>query len=76
MGDDELNFTADEAAEWASDPRNQAHKDAIIWPIIVMLLVVCVILLLIMLSWPATPSGLQKGVPLALRHFLASAASA
>ncbi|HUB34188.1 MAG TPA: hypothetical protein VMA31_14200 [Bryobacteraceae bacterium] len=25
MGDDELNFTEEEAASWKDDPRNQAH---------------------------------------------------
>jgi hypothetical protein len=26
MGDDELNFTEEEAASWKDDPQNQAHS--------------------------------------------------
>ncbi len=30
MGDDELNFTGEEARCWADDPHNQAHNDPVL----------------------------------------------
>ena len=46
MGDEELNFTEDEAQCWADDPRNQAPKSG---PV-AALIAVCVLLVMVLLA--------------------------
>jgi hypothetical protein len=46
MGDDELNFTDEEARCWADDPRNHAQKS----PAVVSVIVACVLLLITLIA--------------------------
>ena len=55
MGDEELNFTEEEARTWADDPRNQAPKSGLLASVIVA----CVLLLIVLIAVIASkiPSG-------------------
>jgi hypothetical protein len=46
MGDEELNFTEEEARGWADDPRNQAHEGRAV----VGVLTFCVLLLVALIA--------------------------
>lgn len=51
MGDDELNFTEEEARDWDRDPRNQAQKSAMfVRPLAVFLLIVAAALIVVWLA--------------------------
>jgi hypothetical protein len=51
MGDDELNFTEEEARCWADDPRNQADQAKLLLrPVAVWVLVLVAILLVLWLA--------------------------
>jgi hypothetical protein len=49
MGDEELNFTEEEASGWASDPRNQAHDQGSL----VRAILVCCLILIGIIAWLA-----------------------
>jgi hypothetical protein len=54
MGDDQLNFTEEEAQSWADDPRNQAPKTGLC----ATLIVGCILLLILLVAVTAgTSSG-------------------
>lgn len=61
MGDDELNFTEEEARCWADDPRNQARD----WgaPERAFALAVALVILVLTLIWvasrPSTPMSIE-----------------
>jgi len=56
MGDEELNFTEEEARIWADDPRNQAPKSG---GLLASVIVACVLLLIVLIAAIASkiPSG-------------------
>ncbi len=54
MGDEELNFTEEEARLWADDPRNQAPKTGVLATIIVG----CVLLVIVLV---AVIAGMSSG---------------
>jgi hypothetical protein len=61
MGDEELNFTEEEAQCWADDPRNQAQPgQALSRPFAVCLLLVIAVLIFF---WLATSPGEQHRPP-------------
>ena len=53
MGDEELNFTEEEAQCWADDPRNQAPKSGALAGVIVA----CVLLLIVLVAVIAAQSS-------------------
>ena len=54
MGDEELNFTEEEARSWADDPRNQAPKSGVLAVIIDG----CVLLVIVLV---AVITGMSSG---------------
>lgn len=55
MGDEELNFTDDEARCWADDPRNQANRKNLVWSALLVLILFGIALIAI--AWLASASG-------------------
>ena len=53
MGDDELNFTEEDARGWADDPRNQPVRSGVLASIIVA----CVLLLIVLVAVFAAQSS-------------------
>jgi hypothetical protein len=43
MGDEELNFTEEEARCWADDPRNQAHRSGAVASAMIILFVIALV---------------------------------
>lgn len=57
MGDEELNFTEEEAREWAGDPRNQAQDGKVL----VRRLLLCFLLVsaVLLIVWLTSSAGFQ-----------------
>lgn len=55
MGDEELNFTEEEARSWAGDPRNQPTENERLTkvPVACILLVVAIIIFVLLLGFSA-----------------------
>jgi hypothetical protein len=55
MGDDELNFTEEEARSWSGDPRNQPAESERLTkvPVAYILLVVAIIIFVLLLGFSA-----------------------
>ncbi len=62
MGDEELNFTDEEARCWADDPRNQPHDDrAMVGALAVCVLLIVALIALVLAKSP-DPSKTDGGV--------------
>ena len=65
MGDEQLNFTEEEAQPWADDPQNQAPKADAVGSIIVVCLVLVVLLVAVIAaksSGRSTSDGGQTNI--------------
>jgi hypothetical protein len=65
MGDEELNFTEDEARCWADDPRNQPSRENLVWSAVLILVLFGIALIAV--AWLASSGGPEShGPPLSL----------
>ena len=55
MGDEELNFTEDEARCWENDPRNQPSRRNLVWSAILVLVLFGIALIAV--AWLASSGG-------------------
>lgn len=66
MGDEELNFTEDEARCWADDPRNQASRKNLVWSAVLVLVLFGIALIAV--AWLASSGAPEShGPALSLR---------
>jgi hypothetical protein len=61
MGDEELNFTEDEARCWENDPRNQPNRRNLVWSAILVLVLFGIALIAI--AWLASSGGPESRNP-------------
>lgn len=62
MGDEELNFTEEEARFWAGDSRNQAHKSGALVSVIIVCVLILVTLIVAASSGRSTSDGSQTHI--------------
>jgi hypothetical protein len=61
MGDEELNFTEDEARCWENDPCNQRNRRNLAWPAFIILVLFGIALVAI--AWAASSGGPESRNP-------------
>jgi len=62
MGDEELNFTEEEARPWANDPRNQAHRGGAAVGIVIVCILILVTLIVAASSGHSKSDGSQINI--------------